>query len=459
MGFAVTRNLIATSDAPLIVGLGCTGLSCARFFHRLGKPFTVVDSRDNPPGLAALRRECPEAELVLGDIPQARLQQAGQLIVSPGVAISHPAIAAALEQGVPVCGDIDLFVAQAQAPVVGISASNGKSTVTELFGRMARRAGIAVAVGGNLGPPALDLLSDDRELYVLELSSFQLERAGDLGLEVACLLNLSPDHMDRHSTMLEYHTAKQRIFRACKSLVYNRDEALTRPLQADTVSNWSFGFGEPDFHGFGLRQRAGEEWLYYAFEPLMPVAEVALVGRHNVANALAALALGQALKLPLAAMLEELREFRGLPHRSQTVADIAGVRYINDSKATNPAATCAALAGFATDHKLILIAGGQGKGADFTELCEKIPASCKAVVLLGEDAGSLEQLLAGSLPTLRAVSMQDAVGQAAEFANPGDTVLLSPACASFDMFSGFAERGERFITAVQQLLEGRAISD
>ena len=459
MGFAVTKNLIATSDAPLIVGLGSTGLSCARFFHRQGIPFSVVDSRDNPPGLDALRSECPEAELVLGELPQARLQQAGRLVVSPGVAISHPAIAAAREHGVPICGDIDLFVAQAQAPVVGISASNGKSTVTELFGRMARRAGIAVAVGGNLGPPALDLLNDDRELYVLELSSFQLERAGDLGLDVACLLNLSPDHMDRHGNMLEYHTAKQRIFRACKSLVYNRDEALTRPLQADTVTSWSFGFGEPDFHAFGLRQRAGEEWLYYAYEPLMPVADVALVGRHNVANALAALALGQALKLPLAPMLEELREFRGLPHRSQAVADIAGVRYINDSKATNPAATCAALAGFRTGHKLVLIAGGQGKGADFSELCEQIPASCKAVVLLGEDADALEQALAGSLPVLRAMSMQDAVRQAADFADSGDTVLLSPACASFDMFTGFVERGESFAVAVQQLLKGDATSD
>jgi UDP-N-acetylmuramoylalanine--D-glutamate ligase len=454
MGLAVSNRLIATSDAPLIVGLGSTGLSCARFFHRQGIPFSVVDSRDNPPGLDALRRECPEAELVLGSIPQARLQQAGQLIVSPGVAISHPAIAAAREQGVPVCGDIDLFMAQVQAPVVGISASNGKSTVTELFGRMARRAGIDVAVGGNLGPPALDLLADDRELYVLELSSFQLERAGDLGLEVACLLNLSPDHMDRHSTMLEYHTAKQRIFRACKSLVYNRDEALTRPLQADTVTSWSFGFGEPDFRSFGLRQHAGEEWLYQAFEPLMPVAEVALVGRHNVANALAALALGQILKLPLPAMLEELREFRGLPHRSHATGDVAGVHYINDSKATNPAATCAALAGLATDRSLVLIAGGQGKGADFTELCQKISANCRAVVLLGDEADSLEQMLAGSVLVQRAVSMQEAVRQATEIANPGDTVLLSPACASFDMFSGFAERGDQFVAAVQQLSGG-----
>jgi UDP-N-acetylmuramoylalanine--D-glutamate ligase len=415
----------------------------------------VVDSRDNPPGLDALRRECPEAELVLGDIPQARLQQAGRLIVSPGVAINHPAVVAAREQGVPVCGDIDLFMARAQAPVVGISGSNGKSTVTELFGRMARRSGIAVAVGGNLGPPALDLLSDDNELYVLELSSFQLERAGDLGLQVACLLNLSPDHMDRHNTMPEYHAAKQRIFRACQSLVYNRDEVLTRPLQVDTVSSWSFGLGEPDFHGFGLRRRGGEEWLYYAFEPLLPVAEIALVGRHNVANALAALALGQVLKLPLPPMLEELRKFSGLPHRSQAVADVAGVHYINDSKATNPAATCAALAGLASDHRLILIAGGQGKGADFRELCEKIAASCRAVVLLGEAADSLEQMLSASLPVLRAASMQDAVGLAAGFADPGDTVLLSPACASFDMFSGFAERGEKFTAAVQQLLKGR----
>jgi UDP-N-acetylmuramoylalanine--D-glutamate ligase len=454
MGFAVTKNLIATSDAPLIVGLGSTGLSCARFFHRCGIPFTVVDSRDNPPGLDELRRECPEAELVLGDIPEARLLQAGRLVVSPGITLSQPAVAAALEQGISVCGDIDLFMSQVKAPVVGITGSNGKSTVTELFGRMAKRAGIAVGVGGNLGPPALDLLADDRELYVLELSSFQLERAGDLGLEVACLLNLSPDHMDRHGNMQEYHLAKHRIFRSCNSIVYNRDETLTRPLQADSVPNWSFGYTEPDFHGFGLRQKAGEEWLYHAYEPLLPVTEVALAGRHNVANVLAALALGQALKLPLAPMLEELREFRGLAHRSQTVAEIAGVRYINDSKATNPAATCAALDGFAAESGLVLIAGGQGKGADFGELCRKIIQTCKLVVLLGSDADLLEQMLGGAVTILRASSMSEAVSMAASSSAAGDTVLLSPACASFDMFSGFEERGQAFIDAALQLARG-----
>ena len=449
MGYPVTKDLIASTDTPMIVGLGSTGLSCARFLYRQGIPFSVFDSRQSPPGLDALRADCPGVEVVLGEFPADRLAHAGRLVVSPGIALDAPAIAAAIEQGVPVCGDIDLFCAEARAPVVGITGSNGKSTVTELLGRMAARAGLKVAVGGNLGPPALDLLDDAVQLYVLELSSFQLERAGDLSLELACVLNLSADHMDRHRSMQRYHLAKHRIFRNCSQLVFNRDDALSRPLQADLVPAWSFGLEAPDRRGFGICESEGRAWLCYEFELIMPLAEVAMMGSHNVANALAALALGRALDLPLPALLDELKVFTGLPHRSQLVAELDGVRFVDDSKATNPGATRAALQGLAVEHNLVLIAGGQGKGADFAELCVDIAATCKAVVLIGEDAPLLEQQLAGALPVRRAQSMAAAVAAARLLAASGDVVLLSPACASFDMFSGFVERGESFSRCVR----------
>lgn len=454
MGLAVSRELIANSNFPLIVGLGSTGLSCARYYQRKGIPFAVIDSREQPPGLAELQTDCPLAQILLGDIALPSLLEADCLIISPGVALSQPAVATALEQGVSMCGDIDLFMSEAQAPVVGITGSNGKSTVTELLGRMARRAGVKVAVGGNLGPPALDLLDSDVELYVLELSSFQLERAGQLELALACVLNLSPDHLDRHGDMQEYHRAKHRIFAGCHGMVCNRDDVLTRPLQADLMPCWEFGLGEPDLQGFGVRTVAGEEWLCQGMEALMRTAELRLVGRHNIANALAALALGTALELPMPAMLAELQVFTGLPHRSQWIAEVDGVRYINDSKATNAGATSAALSGLVEDSPLILIAGGQGKGADFGDLCDLIAQCCKALVLIGEAAQQLQALAVGHLPVVVAPSMESAVCRAAELAETGDTVLLSPACASFDMFSGFAERGDAFASAVRALGAG-----
>jgi UDP-N-acetylmuramoylalanine--D-glutamate ligase len=451
MGQAVSRELIASSNFPLIVGLGSTGLSCARYYQRKGIPFAVIDSRQQPPGLAALQAASPQAQLALGSIDLQQLLQADRLVISPGVALSEPAIAQALEQGVPHCGDIDLFVAEARAPVVGITGSNGKSTVTALLGRMAARAGMNVAVGGNLGTPALDLLADDVELYVLELSSFQLERAGRLELALACVLNMSADHLDRHGDMQEYHRAKHRVFAGCKGLVYNHDDLLTRPLQADALPAWEFGLGEPDLNGFGVCDLAGEEWLCQGVTSLMRTAELRLLGHHNIANALAALALGSALELPMQEMLAELQEFGGLPHRSQWIADIDGVHYINDSKATNPGATEAALSGLVADSPLLLIAGGQGKGADFSDLCDSIARCCKAVVLIGEAAPQLQSLIADAVPLVAALDMEAAVRAAADMAQAGDTVLLSPACASFDMFSGFAQRGDAFVAAVKSL--------
>lgn len=452
----VAQGVIASSVNRVVVGLGVTGLSCARYFHRRGMPFTVIDTRDNAPGLAQFRQEMPDVPVYTGTYPAELVTGAGELVVSPGVAMDAPVVEQARAAGVSVIGDIDLFIREAAAPVVGITGSNAKSTVTELVGRMARDAGLDVGVGGNLGTPALDLLDPSRALYVLELSSFQLERAGELGLAVATVLNLSPDHLDRHASMPRYHQAKHRIFRGCRKAVVNRDDPLTIPLVSPEVQIISWRMGKPELDGFGLAQVDGQEYLCHGFEPLLPSAELGLVGRHNVANALAALALGHAAGLSRESMVATLRQFRGLPHRCQQVATIAGVSYVNDSKGTNIGATIAALEGLGRNRNILLIAGGQGKGADFTLLRPAVASHCKQVVLLGEDAPKLQLALRDSAPVTLVASMEEAVAAAAAAAEPGDVVLLSPACASFDMFTGYANRGEVFARAVARLREARA---
>ena len=456
MALAVTQNVIASSEQRVVVGLGVTGLSCARYLYARGLSFTVVDTRSNPPGLVELQREMPEVTVFAGDIPPQIIQSASEVIVSPGIAIDSPVVRLARDNAVAVVGDVDLFMREARAPVVGITGSNAKSTVTELLGDMARRAGLDTGVGGNLGTPALELLDDARELYVLELSSFQLERAGELGLSVATVLNVSADHLDRHGNMPAYHQAKHRIFRGCSKVVVNRDDPLTIALVAPGVEVISWRMREPELRGFGLRQLDGQEWLYHGFEPLLAVADMRLTGRHNVANALAALALGTAAGVALPAMLDALREFRGLPHRCAVVAEVDGVRFVNDSKGTNVGATLAALEGLGGDRDIVLIAGGQAKGADFSQLQPAVRLHCKALVLLGEDADQLESALAGCAPVVRATSMAGAVSAASALAESGDSVLLSPACASFDMFSGYAQRGDVFAAAVADLQEGAA---
>jgi UDP-N-acetylmuramoylalanine--D-glutamate ligase len=450
----VAQDLIASSVKRVVVGLGVTGLSCARHLYARGMSFVIVDTRDKPPGLDALQREMPEVPVYTGKVPAGLLPGATELIVSPGIAPDDQLLAEAVAAGVSVVGDIDLFMREARAPVVGITGSNAKSTVTELLGLMARQAGLDVGVGGNLGTPALDLLQDSRELYVLELSSFQLERAGTLGLEVATVLNVSADHLDRHRSMLRYHQAKHRIFRGCKKVVLNADDPLTVPLVADAVQQISWRLAEPGINGFGLRTTDGIDYLCRGFQALLPVAELGIVGRHNVANALAALALGEGAGLPMESMCRALREFRGLPHRCELVARVAGVSYVNDSKGTNIGATNAALDGLGGARDVVLIAGGQGKGADFGELRQAVENHCKLVVVIGEDAPALHAALEGAAPLALAGSMDEAVKIAAERAAQGDTVLLSPACASFDMFAGFAARGEAFASAVRAMEVG-----
>lgn len=437
----------------VIAGLGATGLSVARHLAARGEIFAVVDTRAEPPGLAALRAEHPEVPVFLGPLDAALLARATRVIASPGLALAEPALAAAAAAGVEIIGDIELFARAARAPVVAITGSNGKSTVTEWVGAMAVAAGRRAAVGGNLGTPALDLLAAEVELYVLELSSFQLETTGALNAEVATILNLSPDHLDRYPDLAAYRRAKQRIFHGARQVVVNRDDPGTLPPPGPAARCWSFGLSAPAAEReFGVLARAGGDWLAVGDRALLPAAELGIPGRHNLANALAALALGQAVGLPEAAMLRALRDFRGLPHRCRPVLVRDGITWIDDSKATNVGAALAALTGLAGDTAdLVLIAGGQGKGQDFADFAAALPGRVRLAILIGADAALLERAIAGRVPVQHADSMAAAVAQARAAARAGDRVLLSPACASFDMFANYADRGEAFAAAARSL--------
>ena len=446
-------SLIASDHFRIVVGLGKSGMSLVRFLAQQGVSFAVADTRANPPELATLRRDYPQVEVRCGELDVEFLCRADELYVSPGLALATPALQAAAARGVKLSGDIDLFARNAKAPIVAISGSNAKSTVTTLVGEMAAAAGKRVAVGGNLGTPALDLLSDDIELYVMELSSFQLETTNQLGAEVATVLNVSEDHMDRYSGLPAYHLAKHRIFRGARQVVVNRQDALTRPLMGEGLPCWTFGLSAPDFKAFGLREENGEKYLAFEFQNLMPVRELKVRGAHNQANALAALALGHAVGLPFDAMLSSLRSFTGLEHRCEWVRELDGVSYYNDSKATNVGAALAAIDGLGSDMdgKLVLIAGGDGKGADFSGLAESVAKYCRAVVLMGRDAPLIAAALGNAVPQVFVNSLDDAIEQSRSLARPGDAVLLSPACASFDMFKNYEERGQLFARAVEVL--------
>ncbi|WQG58873.1 UDP-N-acetylmuramoyl-L-alanine--D-glutamate ligase [Pseudomonas sp. RTB3] len=446
-------SLIVSDHFRIVVGLGKSGMSLVRFLAKQGVSFAVADTRDNPPELATLRQDYPHVEVRCGELDVEFLCRADELYVSPGLALATPALQQAAARGVKLSGDIELFARNAKAPIVAISGSNAKSTVTTLVGEMAVAAGKRVAVGGNLGTPALDLLDDSVELYVLELSSFQLETTDQLGAEVATVLNVSEDHMDRYSGLPAYHLAKHRIFRGARQVVVNRQDALSRPLIGEGLPCWTFGLNTPDFHGFGLREENGEKYLAFQFDNLMPVRELKIRGAHNQSNALAALALGHAVGLPFDAMLSALRTFTGLAHRCQWLRERAGVKYYDDSKATNVGAALAAIEGLGVDiaGKLVLIAGGDGKGADFSALRAPVAAYCRVVVLLGRDAELLAKTFGDAVPLVRVKTLDEAVQRAAEWAQSGDAVLLSPACASLDMFKNFEERGRVFAHAVEGL--------
>lgn len=438
----------------LIVGLGKTGLSCARYLSACGVPVAITDSRDAPPGLSELRQELPDIALFLGGFDPDAFAVAEQLVVSPGVPMSEPLIQQAVARGVPVIGDIELFAQAAKAPVVAITGSNGKSTVTTLLGAMLRDAGVKAAVGGNLGDPALSLLHDDVELYVLELSSFQLETTFSLKPKVAIVLNISPDHMDRYQDLQAYADTKATIYRDAGAAVFNLDDPQVMAMNRHVEGDLFFTLGQPEEGVFGICGAPGERWLCRGTEQLLPTSALKIPGTHNLANALACLAIGRLLQLPSDSMLRTLAGFSGLSHRTQFIKESAGVRWYNDSKGTNVGACVAALEGLATADatRTVLIAGGDGKGADFSLLTPAVAQYARAVVLLGKDAPRIAKVLPDTVPVLHAKDMDDAVLLAAGCAESGDRILLSPACASFDMYKNYQQRGELFVDAVARLI-------
>jgi UDP-N-acetylmuramoylalanine--D-glutamate ligase len=438
----------------LVVGLGKTGLSCCRYLRARGERVAVADSRPNPPGLAELRREHPEVAVFVGGFDPAVFAAAEQLVVSPGVPLATPVIQETMARGVPAIGDVELFARDAMAPICAITGSNGKSTVTTLVALMARLAGRHAAAGGNLGEPALDLLDDSVDLYVVELSSFQLETTIGLEAQAATVLNLSADHMDRYPDFSAYADAKARIFQGASVAVVNRDDFAVCAMMRAPEAEIGFTLAEPSDRDYGLRTAEGSLWLCRGTELLIPADDVLIRGRHNLANALAALALAEACGLPTEPCLAALRSFPGLDHRSQLVGRFRGLAWYDDSKGTNPGATLAALDGLASpgsSSKVVLIAGGDGKGADFSPLAPVAERAARAVVLIGRDAPLIEAALDGRVPTVFAADMDDAVRHAARLGQPGDSVLLSPACASFDMFDNYEHRGRVFADAVRRL--------
>ena len=446
--------LIQRGGLKVVAGLGISGVSAVNFLYEQGYQVAVTDSRPTPPG----HDQIPAAvRTSFGKLDAELLLQAEEIILSPGLAPQLPEIQQAIAQGVAVVGDIQLLRRATEVPIIAITGSNAKSTVTTLLGMMAQDAGKKVAVGGNLGRPALDLLKDQPELIVLELSSFQLETTSNLNAEVAVVLNLSEDHLDRHGDMLGYHKAKHRIFQGVKKVVYNRDDSLSRPLVPDVTPIQSFGLNAPDLNQYGvLREADGTMWLACGLERLIKTSDLYIQGMHNVANALACIALGEAVGLPLQSMLNTLKHFKGLEHRCEYVQTIANVRYYNDSKGTNVGATLAAIDGLGAaiavkQGKLALILGGQGKGQDFKPLRTAIQKYVKAVILIGEDAALIEQAIQGSTTILHANSLKDAVDLAQQATQAEDVVLLSPACASFDMFKSYNDRGQQFVACVNAL--------
>lgn len=439
-------------NSHVVVGLGKTGLSCARHLRRHNIPFVAVDTRATPPGIEDFRQEFPEVRTECGELNAETLCGAHTLVMSPGVDLRTPAVSKAIARGVRVTGDVDMFAKLATAPLVAITGSNAKSTVVTLVGEMAKEAGLRTAVAGNIGTPVLDLLTHEPyEIYVLELSSFQLETTFNLNAAVATVLNMSPDHMDRYDSMQAYHRAKHRIFQGCHHVVINRDDALTRPLLPATMNVTSFGLGPEESRDFSVIEQNGKQYLAHDRQALMPMAELRIAGRHNVANALAALALGRAAGLPWEPMLAALRKFPGLPHRCQWVATVDGVPWYNDSKGTNVGATVAAITGLGTNGKVILLAGGVGKGQKFDELAPVMKRFGKLAVLFGEDADKIALVLSAVVPVQKAPTLEDAVDQARAGAGAGDVVLLSPACASFDMFNNYEHRGQVFMDTVRAL--------
>lgn len=441
----------------LVMGLGQTGLSCLRFLKTKQQACWAFDTRIHPPGMDMIKQEFPELGIFLGNTFPP-LAQVDQIVISPGISQQHPLLQQAKAKGISIIGDVELFARHVHAPVVAITGTNGKSTVTSLVGKMAQRAGLRVSVAGNIGEAVLSSLLryPDTELWVLELSSFQLETVVSLRPSVSVLLNISPDHLDRYDSFAHYIETKHRVFNHAKVLVYCKDDPLTRPAKL-TSHSVSYTLAAPVSNEWGIVQQQGHDYLAKGEDNYLDVSELKLKGKHNWGNALASLAVGDALGLQRQAMLAVLREFGGLAHRCQWVRTCQQVHWYNDSKGTNVGATLSAIEGLgqSSPGKIILIAGGQAKDASFSDLIAPIRHYVRSLVLFGEDAEKMALELAASAPITQASSLEQAINVAKNVAQPGDTVLLSPACASFDMFDNYAERGEIFTQMVHGLHQGR----
>ncbi|MCG9730733.1 UDP-N-acetylmuramoyl-L-alanine--D-glutamate ligase [Shewanella sp. Isolate13] len=436
---------MAQQYSHIVLGLGATGLSVVRYLCGQGIIPLVMDSRVQPPGAESLAAEFPQVTLITGGFDCRYLVQAQQIIISPGIACETPEVRVAFDMGIEVIGDVELFaraVAETSAKVIGITGSNGKTTVTTLVGEMAKASGCSYAVGGNIGVPALDLLLEPKDLYILELSSFQLETTHSLQCVAATCLNISEDHMDRYSDLESYRQAKLKLYKQSKMVLFNREDALTIPK--NPTNQQSFGLDAPEVDDWGI---AGG-MIVQGSSQIMPVSDVALVGSHNQANIIAAMALATAAGIERDFQIEVAKAFLGLAHRCEVVADIAGVTYVNDSKATNIGATVAAIDGL-SEHlgELILIAGGDGKGADFKPL-EPVLEKVSQLIVLGKDADKIAAL---KPEAIKVSTMAEAVAKANELATAGDIVILSPACSSLDMYSNFMARGDEFRSLVEAI--------
>lgn len=439
-----------TGKKDLVYGLGATGLSVARYLQRKGVNAVFYDTSEDAPGLDELRLLDADAEIVLGEETRGLLKKIARIIVSPGIPDDDALLVKARKKKIEIVSDVELFLDEVSAPLAVVTGSNGKSTVATLLSLMCDAADVPALAGANLGKPALDLLNEDiPDTYILELSSFQLHRLPHLNADVAGMLNVTPDHLDWHSSEDEYRAAKYRIFHEAKAAVFNRDDEGVVDHIPENIPQLSFGLDEPGDGQYGIREEDGVEFLARGEQLLLSVDDVALVGRHNLANALAALAMGQLMGLKLAPMLQVINEFPGLPHRMQFVDTIAGAKFVNDSKATNVAAAIASIE--SVDGFVVLIAGGEGKGGDFDQLARKVHMRLRCAVLIGEDGPDIAKALDGLAPVHNADNIREAVICAADLAEPGDTVLLAPACASFDQFQNFKARGDAFCRAVGEL--------
>ncbi|MCW8408469.1 UDP-N-acetylmuramoyl-L-alanine--D-glutamate ligase [Legionella sp. PATHC035] len=437
----------------LVAGLGKTGVSVARYLRKKNKAFIAFDTRAQVPTVAEFTKEFPDVRVYTQHIPDEILAELTDIIASPGLPLDTPFLKKAIQMGVDVYGDIECLAREVQAPVIAITGTNGKSTVTTLVGEMAKAAGYKVAVAGNIGTPVLDMLDDEHhyDLWVLELSSFQLDLTYSLAPIAATILNVSPDHLDRHHTMDAYVQAKQRAYRQAQVALFNRDDPYTVPT--NEVNRISFGVDVPEKNNWGLITQEDKIYLAKGDTRMLAVDSILIKGVHNWLNALAASALADAAGISQQHIASVLTSFAGLPHRCQWVRTLDGVDWINDSKGTNIGATISAINGIggSMQGKIVLIAGGQGKGADFSELANPIADYVRSIILIGEDADKIEAALANVVPIARASSLDNAVEVAKSKAKPGDVVLLSPACASLDMFRDFNHRGETFAALVNGL--------